>query len=114
MRDLETLNAQPQSRDTIDIESFWETLEPFLKEKGQEPLDYIRETLQGSDEAIWEMPESLFDPLGGEASDLRKTHVLLTLIVDETERGYAPAVAREIFPYWLKELKDAQEWLGTI
>lgn len=113
MRALEYLNAKP-SVDQIDTAVYWSYLDPILTEKGMRPLDHIEIQLKTTEDEVFEMPDELFDPNGDEASPLRRTHALLDAILDGPRQPYTEAIAREIYPYWRKQLADAREILGTL
>lgn len=115
MRIQEAWNTRSLTvHDTINTESYWATLEPLLEERGIEPLDHIGVTLQRWARVINDMPDSLFNPLGDEASPLRETHWLLNSVVNAPIQPYTLTVAKAIYPYWSRQLADARDYLGTV
>lgn len=94
----------------INPGEYWATLGPLLEERGIEPLDHMRATVYRWSGEIEDMPSSVFDPKGALNSPLLTTHRILLAVLNE-KQPFSETVAKEIFPYWWRQLKDAQDFI---
>ena len=103
----------------IDPETFWARLDPMLAEHDITPLEHMRSIVNRCDAEINAMPNHVFDDERSSLySPLRETHSVLSAIVNQKREqpftGFTIATAKELFPYWLEQLKDVQEEIGAL